>query len=91
MEGIKSAKSEKFIESHPDLGSLDEFHELNIPRFPRNLSQKQQHCKKRTAKNSHIAKTRTAKNSNIAKTRTAKNSNITRNKEKHFKHRWGIG
>ena len=56
MEGIKSAKSEKFIESHPDLGSLDEFHELKHTKVPKEPqpktatlqkkdSQEQPHCK----------------------------------------------
>ena len=56
MEGIKSAKSEKFIESHPDLGSLDEFPELKhtqVPKEPqpktatleKKDSQEKPHCK----------------------------------------------
>ena len=56
MEGIKSAKSEKFIESHPDLGSLDEFPELKHTKVPKEPqpktatlqkkdSQEQPHCK----------------------------------------------
>ena len=40
MEGIKSAKSEKFIESHPDLGSLDEFPELKHTKVPKQAQPK---------------------------------------------------